>query len=131
MTVAALVASCNVKSSARIALVALCCAPTAVRANDVTGPMPAVCLIADDNRALIRKLAKIAFEEAERKGVSLRGYRQVFAVRYYSRSDRSRQIWAVRFSPWRCKQLAVDGGGFDVEIDPKTFEVIDSYISFR
>jgi hypothetical protein len=35
----------------------------------------------------------------------------------------------VRFTPFRCEELGLDGGGFDVEIDPKTYAVIDSYTS--
>ena len=60
-------------------------------------------------------------------------------VCYYDHVDRAvmmpshrypgRKIWGVRFSPFHCGDLVLDGGGFDVEIDPKTFEVIDSYFS--
>jgi hypothetical protein len=99
------------------------------RADEVTGPMPEVCIPPNDDAVLARKLAGIAFKDAERKSVSLRDYNRVFAVPYHSRLEPDRKIWGVRFSPFRCNEMVTDGGGYDVEIDPTTFEVIDSFFS--
>ncbi len=84
----------------------------------------------------MQKLAEIAFEEAQRKHVSLKQYNSVFAVVWPDLVDENNQVikkggyYAVRFSPFRCNSMGTDGGGFDVDIDPGSFKVISSRISF-
>jgi hypothetical protein len=83
-----------------------------------------------DNK-FMDKLAAIAFREAGRKRVDLDKYRGFIAVPNVSRANRNRKIVGIRFSPFRCDERGFDGGGFDLEIDPNTLGVIDSYLSFR
>ena len=82
-------------------------------------------------RELAERLASLAYDEAQRKHIDITPYHQTLLVAFFSRADRNRKIWAIRFSPFKCGELGFDGGGFDSEFDYETYKLIDSYISYR
>ncbi|MFN0192551.1 MAG: hypothetical protein ACKVP5_11350 [Aestuariivirga sp.] len=94
-----------------------------------TNTRPQTCYNSWYENEFMDKLAAIALREAARKRVDLDKYPGFIAVPYESRSDRSRKIIGLRFSTFRCDERGFDGGGFDLEIDPNTLDVIDSYFS--
>lgn len=101
---------------------------SAIASTPKPGEQPEICYEKLFERSLMDKLSKIAFWEAKRKGVSVQGYAGFIAVEYTSQKT-NRPIYGLRFSTHACNTMGLDGGGFDIEVDPKTFEVIDSYIS--
>jgi hypothetical protein len=88
------------------------------------------------NDATLKRIVAVAFEEAKRKRISLKRYHSVFAVFLRDITDGNNKVikkggyFGVRFSPYVCDDLSTDGGGFDVDIDPKSFKVIASRKSF-
>ncbi len=89
---------------------------------------PEICYGKIFERRLMDKLSNIGVWEAKRKGISVHGYAGFIAVEYTSQKT-NRPIYGLRFSTHACDELGLDGGGFDIEVDPITFEVITSYIS--
>ncbi len=75
------------------------------------------------------RVAKIALNEAVKKKISLQGYAGFIAVETESNIFPLRLIYALRFSPFECDHLGLDGGGFDIEVDRKTLKVMTSYVS--
>ncbi len=94
-------------------------------------PIPEVCASGLVDETLEKKLVAMAFNEALRNGVDVNFFKKSFAVHNKSRSKPHRDILAVRFSPFPCRELVLDGGGFDVEFDPETLKIVDSYMSTR
>jgi hypothetical protein len=88
----------------------------------------------DISAEMSKKLAEIAITEAEAKNVSLEGYNSVLTlvypdIKYKNGHLKRKGYFGVRFSPYHCEELGLDGGGFDVEIDPITFAVLRSRVS--
>jgi hypothetical protein len=85
--------------------------------------------------ATTKRLVEIALTESKAKNISLKEYHSVFAVIDADHRNMKNEVikkgvnFVVRFSPFRCDDWFTDGGGFDVEIDSKTFEVVKSGIS--
>jgi hypothetical protein len=113
-----------------VAAVLVCCSlmtGTAWTANK----RPEICYDSFIERNLMDKLANIAFAEAKRKKAWIRDYPGFIAVEMTSYRHKGRLIYGLRFTPFACGEMGLDGGGFDIEVDRKTFEVIDSYKSMR
>ena len=104
--------------------------------SDAQGQMPLVC---EDHfgigKETMQKLAEIAFAESKKNGIPMRDYNSVFAIIHPDVRDRNGKLereggfFAVRFSPNGCGGTVLDGGGFDVDIDPVTFAVTGSRLT--
>jgi hypothetical protein len=96
-----------------------------------TNKKPETCYNKFFEREFMDKLADIAYAEAKRKRAWVRDYRGFIAVEMNSYRHKNRPIYGLRFTPFACNAMGLDGGGFDIEVDRKTLEVIDSYQSLR
>ena len=109
---------------------------------------PEICYNDRFSKSVMDRLVVLARAEAQKKHVDRSAYNGIIAVDYWSRKvledwhrtmqkqrDTNREasskmppadIIGVRFTPFACNDMGTDGGGFDVDINPKTFEVLDS-----
>ncbi len=90
---------------------------------------PQICKLPWFDSTAMEKFATTAVSEAKKKKIDLSTYKSIFAVKTHSRLGNNRKIIGVRVSTHQCDEHGLDGGGFDVELDPTTFEVIESYLS--
>jgi hypothetical protein len=93
------------------------------------GSRPQICYRSWFDHSLMDRLAAIAFAEAKKKKIKLQGYAGFIAVKMESYRHGKHPIYGLRFTPFACNEMGTDGGGFDIEVDRKTLEVIDSYHS--